>query len=990
MTLSDYRRIVENIQIVLSQPAVPLDAIHKMSVEYIAACDEINARLRSCHDLLRRGLRSQAVQECEVEPKLLDVVATLDFPELQNWINVLAANNLVLPPPLLIETAAELNEAFAQERPLASLMRMHRKLALARAPLRSRLTVLRKIATVDANQAVWDEDVRDWERARQLEIGREAETALSRRNVEWLEELDKELHNAEWRETPENGLVQKISSMATQLRVRHSRAELQRLVPEITAAYQEFDVALGRELRSQWVAHAAGARLQQHDELAVAAEPTLAWLEQEDRKDSLRLEVEAAEARLTQALDEDLPAVELDRRYNDLMRLEQGINDQLAGRFMGRMEEHRLAQLRKHRLILTGVVAAILVACGLTSFFVIRHQRGTEVDGYVAVLEGLLDADKLTDALPIIQGLSDKPDYIRQDPRILELLAKYNGMVQAEHDRKAAFQASLAEIERRAAGATEVSTLEAGRKSLQELKLKAQSVDEEVEVARVDGNFAGRIREIEAARATAYGQKIDDLREKVGRVKAGELLGYADRGQAAKELLNETNRLAREGTGLPQALTSGVAVLEAQLQGIVEVEKTAAVERSSLHRINEAVGSPQQFRDALSIYVKVFEKSSRSQDFLKVLEKEPDFWGRVATWNAFVTKHAKMDVTKMPSGQASSLAAEIKSFLNDHGSFPGAEVLRSKVGYLDSIALRDGQNGSLKDALNAPFRDYTIADLYFVREAEGAKQYNYYSPEPLKMPAAELSALIFNYIIDADRTVPLKSKVLKQSQVVMRKDDRQVEVPVIGRAPQSEFAEESQRKLRLMRPGEWELTFERIVFDLRDNEYMDPIVKVQLLTFVLGVGGQGSSVMQTELKPYLDQLQSIAAEVAVNWIDPHNPSVVTARKSAESVLKDVLPGLEKAFDDVKEDLANLAKSPELPTYEWIGWLQLSTADQWICPTRGLPSDFNAELFVLTPTDPEGVGFAAVGKVQNGMVQLLPATQAFLQGRPVFAMKSVVP
>ena len=48
---------------------------------YAEACIEVTQRLGRCHRLLQQGLRSEAIQLAETEPKLLSGVAALDFPE---------------------------------------------------------------------------------------------------------------------------------------------------------------------------------------------------------------------------------------------------------------------------------------------------------------------------------------------------------------------------------------------------------------------------------------------------------------------------------------------------------------------------------------------------------------------------------------------------------------------------------------------------------------------------------------------------------------------------------------------------------------------------------------------------------------------------------------------------------------------------------------------------------------------------------------------
>ena len=145
----DYQRIVDEVRSSLfSNNAEGADFLRTAAADYSVAGDEINERLRRCGSLLKQGLRSEAIQLAEIEPNLLDLVATLDFPERQHWVDVLTLNGIVAPRPLMLDVAADLNEAYAIEQPLAELLRQHRLLALSRGPLKLRVNTLRKLCAI--------------------------------------------------------------------------------------------------------------------------------------------------------------------------------------------------------------------------------------------------------------------------------------------------------------------------------------------------------------------------------------------------------------------------------------------------------------------------------------------------------------------------------------------------------------------------------------------------------------------------------------------------------------------------------------------------------------------------------------------------------------------------------------------------------------------------------------------------------------------------
>ena len=138
--------------------------------------------------LLQQGLRGEAINLADASPNLLDLVAALDLPDAEGWAELCQRSDLPVPPPLQIERAQQLNDAYGQDQPLEELFATHRRLALCQAPLSKRLGVMRQIARADASP-FWDKDLRTFEAARfkELRVGfaaaardRDAEAACRR------------------------------------------------------------------------------------------------------------------------------------------------------------------------------------------------------------------------------------------------------------------------------------------------------------------------------------------------------------------------------------------------------------------------------------------------------------------------------------------------------------------------------------------------------------------------------------------------------------------------------------------------------------------------------------------------------------------------------------------------------------------------------------------------------------------------------------------
>src|SRR5665213_2840312 len=179
--MADYQTLIANIRgFIASSYQMRTDEVVVWAEQYARLCREANERLQQCSDYLKQMLRGEAIHCAEAAPNLLDLVATLDMPELAEWKQVCFRFELPDAPPLMLDAAATLNEAYAHEQPLEALMAYHRMMALAGAPLKQRLAVMRRIDDQDTTSAVLADDLRLFESLRLAEI-RSGLGAMSRR-----------------------------------------------------------------------------------------------------------------------------------------------------------------------------------------------------------------------------------------------------------------------------------------------------------------------------------------------------------------------------------------------------------------------------------------------------------------------------------------------------------------------------------------------------------------------------------------------------------------------------------------------------------------------------------------------------------------------------------------------------------------------------------------------------------------------------------------
>ena len=76
------------------------DELEQLHEEFVSAIEDANCRLGRCDQLLRQGLRVEAIQEAELEPNLFDVVAELDIPHWDNFKQYALDAGFPSPPDL--------------------------------------------------------------------------------------------------------------------------------------------------------------------------------------------------------------------------------------------------------------------------------------------------------------------------------------------------------------------------------------------------------------------------------------------------------------------------------------------------------------------------------------------------------------------------------------------------------------------------------------------------------------------------------------------------------------------------------------------------------------------------------------------------------------------------------------------------------------------------------------------------------------------------
>ncbi|MEO9590129.1 hypothetical protein, partial [Rhodopirellula bahusiensis] len=170
--------ITRRINRLLDSPSISEEDLREIVEQYEGELSIVNQKLGDAVDLVRRGLRSEAMAIIGSSPSLIDQANELSIPRLDELMDLMDLYDL--PPVSVVDTEAieVLGDAMVELQSIDGLLKRQRKLVLARAPLVWRLRTLRAIAAADPTSPHWIDDIDAHEKARLKELSADVQQAI--------------------------------------------------------------------------------------------------------------------------------------------------------------------------------------------------------------------------------------------------------------------------------------------------------------------------------------------------------------------------------------------------------------------------------------------------------------------------------------------------------------------------------------------------------------------------------------------------------------------------------------------------------------------------------------------------------------------------------------------------------------------------------------------------------------------------------------------
>ena len=963
--MADYQKAVDDIRSFLeSGDLTGIDRVREAAVTYASGCHEANQRLRRCADFLQQQLYTEAIHLAQAEPPVLDLLAILDFPERERWEEIAILYEVSSPPKLRLDIAQTLNEAYAIVQPLEQLLRRHRLLALARASLPSRLSVMQEIARLDPANQLWSDDVRLFEKKRFEDLTKLINGTLERGDPEAAVPLLREFRGSQWLSEPTRPLLQAVERCTDQ----QNLAALKRLETGLHEAHNALDFALARKLRDQWARQLKASKLDTANPLFDRAGPALEWVAQQERREANERRFQTGLQKLMSALDANAPSEELQQLYGGLLPLGIPIPTEIEGRYQDCLAAHRRAAANRRRLVIAASACGCLLIAAILYTAVSAAMRSARKAEATRHIQSLLDNGDLVQARMALDRLTHDESGGAMDLEAADLSDRLTIAEAAEHERVTNFKKAIAAAE--AAPANEVDP-----PALARARELARHNDEYAEVARLVDRRHNGLERAQAAANETFQKQLGEVEARIVRFERS-LAGGADETADLQRLLRELKRDADDLDS--EASKAGIAAQDLckrvrsrldNAQKSLELQVRALQEEQS---VTQAVSQGvEPFAAAVQKYIAACPGTQRTQA-LATTVKEKGLWQRVSEWNQLISPYAAKPL-EIPPADAKTLAQKCEVLLADRANFVDAPTATQYLAALKAIAQRDEADAeSAAAGLRKLFADSMVGDMWILRTKNTKTYYLKENVTELVGRARLQGEGIVNvrhYVgfDGSERPHPFKTEDISET----------------SRAPQSLLADQVKKLPKNFGGTSWERNMLEIIEELQRGKNFDPIPQLLLLKQVLDFASKGGYPLGLALKPCSESIDRANLDLTVAWIDP-GIDASAVREQATETLKQI-PRVDGVLAAVRKTNAELTQAIANTRCQIVGWLAQDRHNGWTCRSPSTTTGTH-QLFVALPiAGSNAVEWREIGTCVEGRITIqATAAEALAEGRLVFA------
>ena len=755
-------------------------------------------------------------------------MAALDLPDPQGWVEVCQRADLPVPPPLQMERATQLLDAYGQDQPVAHLYAIHRRLALSHAAIAKRLDIMRQLSAADPSP-VWDRDIRLFEQARFKELRVAFATAMRDRDLAEIETLSAEILQAAWLEPVPGDLASASKDVDDRSRQVKAVADVTDIVEKLRTAFAAKSFTDCAALLNQFKEMAGiwnGAGLT--EQMAAEVRAAKAWVLQEQQAQEQRDVFLKACVELKRAVDAEASERDLHMAYHTVTELGDPIPDGLQSKYDALLAARaRGARARMFGWI--GAVAAVLaVALGVIYW---RMQVGVAHEWSHRIEQAVHDRN-LTLANQLIEEQERRAPGATANTEVVVAKGAV-GVLREETERD---QDSFRHVLASAAKAADTTTLAMGNATTPDQWWSAVADAEETlgragklhDLRQLDpddrlGSFVRHLtadRDVLRRRYSAWVMtQVEDASRKADVSSLLPRIQSITAVEADLETAERSLETARQALDrCSDDVKAAAALATPKVAHGREAVRLARAEYDARMTLAGSTRSVASARRALQQFATQFPSSSLTPEFTRAAAAA-DVYESVERWNAIAAGWAK---TPAPANDKTALQRLeiIQGFVRDNPLCPLVPAITLYGEYLrqaaSALASPNGWQQPMAEILSAPL----WVDLSVLEATDKTRYYVLADPAVRKQGLGDRARTVFDAIdpqnINRKKTVslpPQKSLVSEKPALV----------------PHAVFLRDLAEQMKTVDDRNWDTWGIDLVDRLAADEKMDAVVRAILL-----------------------------------------------------------------------------------------------------------------------------------------------------------------
>ena len=962
--------ITDQIRKQLEQPdGLTIEALTPLADAYGRETAQVNARLSECTQLLRKGLRSEAIQRAFMKPNVLDWSARLDFSEFDDWLAILQFYGITVPTLLDRDAAQEIQEAIVDEQPLEELLRQHRRLAIAKAPLSWRLKVLRRLGKIDYANVVWREDQEQWETVRLKQIPAELKEAIESKSLVSVQSICAELNECKWAVAPSQDLCKRASKAANSFLHAEQSLQLKLIADQLHAAYGEGNESTAAKQYRAWTEIVNAMRSPPPADLVQSVEPAIEWLQGCTADRERIAKHEKASASLEDALQRKSTLADIQRSYYDVTSHQMGIDPILEQRYKARVNELQQATKRRLQLAITAIsvsAVTLMIALGLWQW---NQTYRKAVDDSSSRLTALIDAEELTEADSIVKKLILQAPQIAMAPELVSLIGKLKVKQDAETIRGERASSAIA-----AAHSDDPTEIDIG--NLISAEKQAKTPEEKMEIQKVrrawDRHEQGIVNnQFETIRIT-----VKTVEERLMEIQKMQLSDASE-----SELQSLLIDLTKLKVDFPRGANRAAKILELAMERAISLRNSVRKQRRDVEIRQQATKGMREaktlamFQSEMKQFADKLPGDTVATEFAEAL-READLWKRVDDWNAWCKRLADSLAGGLSPTELKSLLAERTTNVNGLSEHPNTAPAVKLLE--EQFAMSEQRSASL-DSLLEDLNNAVIADLVTIIDGSGGP------------PVGKRQFMTWEARVENDAIIKKHANLTKFVLPVVSDNlgastnsTYRGKITVINEPRAS--IRNITRRFETTQPSvleDWEGGLTSAMQDVVGGQNLDSQIKEILLTRLVNAASEGSAAMRDAFKELRKQLDERTDNRAF-WF---NSSEMNEALDKDVILsfREGMKNLDILRRQTNETLNQLAASKLV----WVGAMLRDTngkVEAWLY-RDDVP---DGEIVSVIP----GVQLAdaarvvPVGRINGKQASLSGEAETALAGRPLYWIRPV--